>query len=84
MAHELAGALQQVSRIQQRCAVKEPQVYVRMEDIDVASEPKYSSTELNCGRLRERGWCIVLRCPRFTIPQRELVRKSRSFITFYF
>jgi hypothetical protein len=28
--------------------------------------PKYSSTELNFGRLRERGWRIVLRSPRFT------------------
>src|ERR1700680_4090901 len=36
MAHELAGALQQVSQIRQRCAVKEPHVYVRMEYIDVA------------------------------------------------
>src|ERR1700687_5732810 len=36
MAHELAGALQQVSRIRQRCAVKETHVYVRMEYIDVA------------------------------------------------
>src|SRR5882672_9257767 len=24
-----------------------------------SSEAKYSSTELNLGRLRERGWCIV-------------------------
>src|SRR5947209_9107852 len=31
MAHELAGALQQAGRIGQRCAVKEPHVYVRME-----------------------------------------------------
>src|SRR6201993_501424 len=36
MAHELAGALQQAGRIRQRCAVKEPHVYVRMEYIDVA------------------------------------------------
>src|SRR5271155_4256444 len=36
MAHELAGALQQVSRIRQRCAVKEPHVYVRSEYIDIA------------------------------------------------
>src|SRR5260370_42345100 len=43
MAHELAGALQQVSRIRQRCAVKEPHVYVRMEDIDVA-EGRISQT----------------------------------------
>src|ERR1700680_4994812 len=36
MAHELAGALQQVSRIRQRCAVKEPHVYVRGEYIHIA------------------------------------------------
>src|SRR3989442_7305071 len=36
MAHELAGALQQVSRIRQRRAVEEPHVYVRMEYVDVA------------------------------------------------
>src|SRR5260370_32140260 len=36
MAHELAGALQQAARIRQCCAVKEPQVYVRRECIDVA------------------------------------------------
>src|ERR1043166_5346205 len=43
MAHELAGALQQVSRIRQRCAVKEPHVYVRIEYIDVA-EGRISQT----------------------------------------
>src|ERR1700726_3658450 len=43
MAHELAGALQQVSRIPQRYAVKEPHVYVRMEYIDVA-EGRISQT----------------------------------------
>src|SRR5215471_4285871 len=36
MAHELAGALQQAGRIRQRCAVKEPHVYVRSECIDIA------------------------------------------------
>src|SRR5271170_6910963 len=36
MAHELAGALQYTCRIRQRCAVKEPHVYVRSEYIDVA------------------------------------------------
>src|ERR1700756_1175541 len=36
MAHELAGALQQAGRIGQRCAVKEPHVYVRSEYVDVA------------------------------------------------
>src|SRR5437667_1725602 len=43
MAHELAGALQQAGRIGQRCAVKEPHVYVRMEYIDVA-EGRVSQT----------------------------------------
>src|SRR5450755_2697706 len=36
MAHEPAGALQQVRRIRQRCAVKEPHVYMRMEYVDIA------------------------------------------------
>jgi hypothetical protein len=35
MAHELAGALQQVGRIRQRCAVEKSHVYVRSEYIDV-------------------------------------------------
>src|ERR1700716_2093596 len=43
MAHELAGALQQASRIRQCCAVKEPHVYVRMEYVDVA-EGRISQT----------------------------------------
>src|SRR5215471_20311399 len=43
MAHELAGALQQAGRIRQRCAVKEPHVYVRCEYIDVA-EGRISQT----------------------------------------
>src|SRR5260370_8380433 len=43
MAHELAGTLQQAHRIPQRCAVKEPHVYVRSEYIDVA-EGRISQT----------------------------------------
>src|SRR5215471_3248900 len=43
MAHEPAGALQQAGRIRQRCAVKEPHVYVRGEYIDVA-EGRISQT----------------------------------------
>src|SRR5260370_24276804 len=43
MAHELAGTLQQAGRIPQRCAVKEPHVYVRSEYIDVA-EGRISQT----------------------------------------
>src|SRR5246127_2518221 len=43
MAHELAGALQQVRRIRQPCAVKKTHVYVRSEYIDVA-EGRISQT----------------------------------------
>src|SRR5262249_1375983 len=43
MAHELAGALQQAGRIRQRRAVKEPDVHVRSEYIDVA-EGRISQT----------------------------------------
>src|SRR5260370_5226169 len=43
MAHELAGALQQAGRIRERCAMKEPHVYVRSEYIDVA-ERRISQT----------------------------------------
>ena|SRR5712671_2532382 len=43
MAHELAGTLQQAGRIQERCALKEPYVYVRSEYIDVA-EGRISQT----------------------------------------
>ena len=43
MAHELARALQQARRIPQRCAVKEPHIYVRSEYIDVA-EGRISQT----------------------------------------
>src|ERR1700727_1574088 len=43
MAHELTGALQQVCRIRQRCALKEPHIYVRSEYIHVG-ERRISQT----------------------------------------
>src|SRR5580704_18762430 len=43
MAHELAGTLQQVSRIRQLCAVKESYACVRTKHIDVA-EGRVSQT----------------------------------------
>src|ERR1700739_115608 len=46
MAHELAGALKQASRIRQRCPLKESSAYVRSEYIDVA-KGRISQT---CGR----------------------------------
>jgi hypothetical protein len=36
VTHELTAALQEAGRIRQRCALKEPHVYVRSEYIDVA------------------------------------------------
>src|ERR1017187_1182737 len=47
MAHELTGALQQAGRIRQRCALKEPHVYVRSEYIDVAE----GSISQTCNRI---------------------------------
>ena len=43
MTHHLAGALQQLSWIRQRCAAKESHVYVRPEYIDIA-EGRISET----------------------------------------
>jgi hypothetical protein len=43
MTHELAGALQQASRIRQCCAVKEPHVYVFSEHIHI-TEGRISQT----------------------------------------
>jgi hypothetical protein len=43
MTHELAGALQQATRIRQCCPVKEPHVYVRGEYIHIA-EGRISQT----------------------------------------
>src|SRR5271163_2839447 len=43
MAHELAGALQQASRIWQCCPVKEPNVYMRGEYIHIG-EGRISQT----------------------------------------
>src|ERR1700688_2723711 len=56
MAHELASTLQQVSRIRQRRAMKEPHVYVRMEYIDVP-EGRISQT---CNRA-----AVVQKLPDF-------------------
>src|ERR1700747_3081958 len=74
MAHELAGALQQVSRIRERCAVKEPHVYVRMEHIDVA-EGRISQT---CNR------AVVMQklpdfVPAFSHHLKPLTRDSSQF-----
>src|SRR5580704_7373926 len=56
MTHELAGALQQASRIRECRAVKKPYVYVRSEYIDVA-EGRVSQT---CNRT-----AVVQKLPDF-------------------
>jgi hypothetical protein len=56
MTHGLSGALQQASRIRQRRAVKEPDVYVRSEYID-AAERRVSQT---CNRA-----AVVQELPNF-------------------
>jgi hypothetical protein len=52
MAHGLARALQQVCGIRERCAVKEPDVYVRSEYIDVA-EGRISQTRNRTAVMQE-------------------------------
>jgi hypothetical protein len=74
MAHELAGALQQVSRIRQCCAVKEPHVYVRMEDIDVA-EGRISQT---CNRAAVMHSSRTS-SPHFSHHAKPLVRDGPQF-----
>src|ERR1700676_4118084 len=79
MAHELAGALQQAGRIWQRCAVKEPHVYVRSEYVDVA-EGCISQT---CNRI-----AVMQKPPNFVPPfshyLKPLVRDASQFTSMLF
>src|SRR6202163_2609669 len=79
MAHELAGALQQVSRIRQRCAVKEPHVHMRSEYIDVA-EGRISQT---CNRttVMQKFPDFV---PAFSHHVKPLVRDGSQFTCMFF
>src|SRR2546426_12133185 len=74
MAHELAGALQQVSRIRQRRAVEEPHVYVRMEYIDVA-EGRISQT---CNRTTVMQYLPDF-VPAFSHHLKPLMRDGSQF-----
>src|ERR1019366_7277997 len=79
MAHELAGALQQVSRIRQRCAVKEPHVHVRMEYIDVA-EGRISQT-CNRAAVMQKLPDFV---PAFSHHLKPLMRNGSQFTWMFF
>src|SRR5215472_9131243 len=79
MAHELAGALQQAGRIRQRCAVKEPHVYMRREYIDVA-EGRISQT---CNRtaVMQKLPDFV---PAFSHDRKPLMRNGSQFTCMLF
>src|SRR5580704_8749741 len=79
MAHELAGALQQVSGIRQGCALKEAHVYMRIKYIDVA-EGRISQT---C------NWAAVMQklpdfVPAFSHHLKPLMRNRPQFTCMLF
>src|ERR1019366_2776594 len=79
MAHELAGALQQVSRIRQRCAVKEPHVDVRSEYIDVA-EGRISQTCNRAAVMQKLADFVAA----FSHHLKPLVRDGSQFACMFF
>jgi len=79
MAHELAGALQQAGRIRQRCAVKEPHVYVRSEYIDVA-ERRISQTCNRTAVMQELPNFV----PAFSHDIKPLMRDGSQFTCMLF
>jgi hypothetical protein len=79
MAHEPAGALQQAGRIWQRCALKEPHVYVRSEYIDVA-EGRVSQT---CNRIAVMQKLANF-VPAFSHDLKPLMRDGSQFTCMLF
>src|SRR5271168_5168271 len=75
MAHELAGALQQAGRVGQRCALKEPHVYVRSEYIDVA-EGRISQTYNRTAVMQDLPNFV----PAFSHHLKPLMRDGSQFI----
>src|SRR5580658_7346484 len=74
MAHELAVALQQAGRIRQRCALKEPHVYVRREHIDV-TEWRISQTCNRTAVMQELADFV----PAFSHRLKPLKREGAQF-----
>src|SRR5437762_11142852 len=79
MAHELAGALQQAGRIRQRCAVKEPHVYVRSEYIHVA-EGRISQTCNRAAVMQKLPYFV----PAFSHYLEPLMRDGSQFARMLF
>src|SRR5258708_3057752 len=79
MAHELAGALQQAARIRQRCAVKEPHVYVRIEYIDV-DEGRISQTYNRAAVMQKLPDFV----PAFSHHLKPLARDGSQFTSLLF
>ena len=74
MAHELPGALQQVRWIRQRCAVKEPHVYVRTEYIYIA-EGRVSQTCNRAAVMQKLPYFV----PAFSHNLEPLMRDGSQF-----
>src|SRR6476469_4656859 len=79
MAHEPAGALQQVSGIRQGCSAKETHVYVRIEYIHVA-EGRISQT-CNRAAVMQKLPDFV---PAFSHHLKPLLRDSSQFTRMLF
>jgi hypothetical protein len=79
MAHELAGALQQAGRIRQRCAVKEPHVYVRSEYID-AGEGRIAQTCNRTAVMQDLSDFV----PAFSHQLKPLMRDGAQFTSMLF
>src|SRR5437016_5700181 len=79
MAHELTSALQQAGRIPQRCALKEPHVYVRSEYIDVA-EGRISQTRNRTAVMQELPDFV----PAFSHHLKPLTRDGSQFTSMLF
>ncbi len=74
MAHRLAGTLQQTLRVGQRCAMKEPDVDVRSENIHIP-EGSISQTCNRAGVMHELANFV----PTLTHHLKPLVRYGSQF-----
>src|SRR5215471_5382231 len=79
MAHELAGALQQAGRIRKRCAMKEPDVDVRSEYVDVA-EGRISQTCYGTAVMQKLADFV----PAFSHDLKPLMRDDSQFTCMLF
>src|SRR6266705_920107 len=79
MAHELAGTLQQAGRIRELYAVKEPNVYVRSEYIDVA-EGRISQTCNRTAVMQKLPDFVSAFSHRLKPPMRDRSQSTCAFV----